>query len=269
MGGYECRISAHCSESAAATRARLCPLYHLDSQYSDFIQCFHVSRNGTLWVSSGAGLYRFDGDKFFNTIPELWVSRVEEASNAYLLVVTSKGFVEWDGARVIHHLDLPARLGVPYDGIYHVFEDRRGVCTKAGVAREINVSVERLQPYGQRIVAFRAYEDAAGTIWIAENLGLARVGAQGIEMITPDMNVRDISRLITTATCGWGTNGTGLFRFKNRVVTMFTSVDGLPKSIPMTVLAASDGKLWVGSNCGGVFRYHDGRFAQMLQTDKL
>jgi ligand-binding sensor domain-containing protein len=39
---------------------------------------------------------------------------------------------------------------------------------------------------------------------------------------------------------------------------MFTTADGLPNNIPMTVLARHDGSIWVGNNCGGL-SWFDGR----------
>ena len=47
------------------------------------------------------GLYRFERGRFLTIIPESWTSRIEEASSGNLLVITSKGFVEWDGKQII------------------------------------------------------------------------------------------------------------------------------------------------------------------------
>src|SRR6266576_1912844 len=89
--------------------------------------------------------------KFSTIIPELWTSRIEEASNGNLLVITSKGFVEWDGKQIIRHPNLPARLDVVQHGIFQVLEDHTGTIwygTTAGVARERGGSIERLKPRG-------------------------------------------------------------------------------------------------------------------------
>jgi ligand-binding sensor domain-containing protein len=86
-------------------------IYHPGSGDGDSVQCLHFSRNGDLWVGTHTGLYRFEHGGFSTIIPELWTSRIEEASNGNLLVITSKGFVEWDGRQIIRHPDLPARIG--------------------------------------------------------------------------------------------------------------------------------------------------------------
>src|SRR5260370_14950573 len=95
-------------------------LYHSGSGDGDSVQCLHFSRNGDLWVGTDTGLYRFEHGRFSTIIPELWTSRIEEASNGNLLVITSKGFVEWDGNQIIRHPDLPARLRQVKHGIVHV-----------------------------------------------------------------------------------------------------------------------------------------------------
>src|SRR5260370_489901 len=85
--------------------------------------------------STEEGLYRFDRGGFSSSIPRLAIGRIEEASNGHLLVITSQGFMEWDGSRAVQDLELPAQLGVRADRIYHVFEDSHGVtwfCTVKG-----------------------------------------------------------------------------------------------------------------------------------------
>ena len=52
-----------------------------------------------------------------------------------------------------------------------------------------------------------------------------------------------------------GTNGQGLFRFKDLHVRSFTTADGLPDDVAMTVLAAHDGSVWAGFNCGGMAHF--------------
>src|SRR5262249_40910397 len=78
-------------------------IFHPGSGDGDSVQCLHFSRSGDLWVGTHTGLYRLERDKFSTIIPELWTSRIEEASNGNLLIITSKGFVEWDGKQIIRH----------------------------------------------------------------------------------------------------------------------------------------------------------------------
>jgi signal transduction histidine kinase/ligand-binding sensor domain-containing protein len=249
--------------------------YHPAKENSNSIDCLHFSRDGILWVGTDAGLFRFDHEKFSAVIPSLMISRIEESSNGHLLIITSLGFMEWDGVRTLQHPDVAARLGVKANEIFHVFEDDRGVtwyCTQAGVARSMHGSLERLSPYGLKSgsasAAFRAYEDAKGTIWIARSPGLSRVTPTGLELVMPGLHARYIA-FDRDDELWTGTNGNGLFKYKHQTVQMFDSSDGLPGGVPVTVLAASDGKIWVGSNCGGLSWFDGRRFHTYKEKDGL
>ena len=107
-----------------------------------------------------------DRGKMLAVIPGEDISRVEEASDGRLLIITGNGFVEWDGLRIIRHPELPGELGTPPNGIFHVFEDRQGVtwfCTAGGVARRVNGVLQKISPYGVSMrPAYRVYEDPQG-----------------------------------------------------------------------------------------------------------
>ena len=216
------------------------------------ITVLRVSGDGTVWAGTDNGLFRFDGRAFSTVISNRSISRIEEASNGHLLIVTSAGFVEWDGERVVEHPGLAARLGIPENKIYHVMEDQAGgrwYCTAAGVAREIHGAIERVQPYGMHVSAeaYRAYEDREGNVWLNLAGGLYRATATGLEPLP------EHARYIYADRDGdlWlGSNGEGLVRLKDRKARMFTTDDGLPSNATLTVLTSSSGKLWVGSNCG-------------------
>src|SRR6202034_3763321 len=131
---------------------------------------------------------------FLPVIPRLGIYRIEEASNGHLLVITSEGFVEWDGSRAVPHPEVAKQLGVRTDEVFHVLEDSNGVtwfCTTQGVARRIGGSIEKLPPYGPKgHGAFRTYEDPRGNVWIAKTEGLFRATATGLELAVPGMIVR-------------------------------------------------------------------------------
>jgi ligand-binding sensor domain-containing protein len=66
-----------------------------------------------------------------------------------------------------------------------------------------------------------------------------------------------------------GTNGDGLYRFKDRTVRMFTTEDGLPNNVLMTVIGAHDGSVWTGANCGGLSRFDGTRFQTFNEQSGL
>ena len=240
-------------------------LYHPGSGDGDSVQCLHFGRNGDLWVGTLTGLYRFEHGRFSTIIPELWTSRIEEASDGNLLVITSKGFVEWDGKQIIRHLSLPDRLGVVHHGIFQVIQDHTGTiwyATTAGVARERGGTIERLKPYGgarDLNVVYHLYEDRTGNIWFAQSGDLYQATAAGRRLIASNVNAQSVAS-DRDGDLWVGTRTRGLFRLKSQAVRMFTAADGLPPGKPMAVLAASDGNLWVANYCGGLSRFDGLRF---------
>jgi ligand-binding sensor domain-containing protein/signal transduction histidine kinase len=234
--------------------------------------CIRFSRSGVLWVGTNNGIYQFERGVFSSVIPRLAVQKFEESSNGHLLLPTSQGFMEWDGARLVAHPELAAQLGVKVEEIHHVFEDSHGImwyCTAKGVARRIGKSLEKLQPWGRKTdEAFRVYEDPQGNVWIGGSHGLFRATTGRLELALADMTVRYMYG-DRDGDLWVGTNGAGLFRFKDRAVRMFTTADGLPSNVPMTVLASHDGTLWSGFNCGGLARFDGHSFRIYKEKDGL
>ena len=247
------------------------PIHHPTSLGPDVgITCLHFDRSGILWLGTNVGLYRFEHGGYSCVIPRLVIDRIEEASNGDLLLI-SDGLTVWNGSRVVPHPELATQLGVKSNEIFHVFEDSRGVtwiATGSGVARRVGNSIEKLQPWGPNHGMFRIYEDPQSNVWIAGAAGLFRATTAGMELVVKGINVRcmygDMDGNLWV-----GTNGEGLFRFKDRAVRMFTKADGLPGNLPMTVLTSHDGTLWAGFNCGGLTRFDGHSFRTYSEKDGL
>ena len=116
--------------------------------------------------------------------------------------------------------------------------------------------------------AFRAYEDPHGNVWFFKADGLFRATTTGLEPAVPGMKARCIYG-DRDGDLWVGTNGDGLIRYKDRAVRMFTTADGLPNNLVMTVLATHDGSLWTGANCGGLSRFDGQRFRTYSEKDGL
>ncbi len=247
-------------------------VYHPGPGASDTINVLHVGRDGVLWAGTDGGVYRLERGAFSTVLENVSVSRIEEASSGHLLIITSEGFVEWDGARLVKHPDLPARLDIPTNKIFHVMEDHTGtrwLCTAGGVARQTSGSIERLQPYGIHVAleAYRAYEDPQGNVWLILAERLFRATATGYE---PVQNIRAKYVYVDRDGDLWlGSGGDGLIRLKNRIVRTFTTDDGLGSNVTMAVLPATGGKLWVGGSCGGLSLFDGHRFRIYGEKDGL
>ena len=246
--------------------------YHPGAGLSDEITWLRFSRDGALWVGTEAGLYRFAGNRFENVIALASISKIEESTDGHLLVISNQGFIELDGARVVEHPGLSDQLGIHPDALFHVFQDRKGAvwfCTIAGLARRVNGSIERFQPYGLGgHSVLRVYEDPQENLWVQASTGIFRVSGNKLEPLVPSIQVRAISA-DREGDLWLGTNGEGLMRFKDRTIRIFTKADGLPSNIPMTVLSRRDGSLWVGNNCGGLSVFNGQRFKTYDEKDGL
>jgi PAS domain S-box-containing protein len=253
--------------------------YHPGAGISDEITVLHVTRDGTLLVGTAGGLYRFAGGRFESVIPRDFVSRIEESNDGHLLIISSGGFIELDGTRVVPHAGLADQLGVDLGQggpgglqVFHVFQDRSGVFwygTGKGLARGVHGSVELFQPYHEKGRGFqRVYEDPQGNIWAYSFDGLFRVAGSGLEPLMAGTLARSISA-DREGDLWVGTNGDGLVRFKDRPIRMFTTADGLPNNVPMAVLSRRDGSLWVGNNCGGLSVFDGQRFRTYAEKEGL
>ena len=222
------------------------------------IVVLHFTRDGVLWVGTNRGLYRFENGVFSPAIPGPHIERIEEAGSGHLWIVTPQGPLEWDGSKAVPHPELAVRLGVEAPEIFDVLEDSKGVtwfCTKDGVARLVAGTLEKLKPYGpQGHAMFAVYEDPRGRMWFRGNEGMFQLTAAGLQLVAPDLKVRRMYG-DRDGNLWVSTNGQGLFRFKDLHVQTFTTADGLPNDVAMTVLATHDGSVWTGFNCGGVAHF--------------
>jgi len=251
----------------------LVTMYHVGVGQSDQILCLHLSRAGTLWVGTSGGLYRFDRGNFVSIIPHDMVSRIEDSWDDHLLIITGRGFVEWDGARIIPHPEVAPQLGVATNGVFHVYEDHKGVtwfCTSKGVVRSVGGRITWLEPKGlPHGAAWRVYEDPQGSIWVLTQLGLFRASATGLEPLLQSGNSIGFAYSDREGDLWINVESEGLVRFKNRAVRMYTTFDGLPNNRVRTVLMSHDGTLWVGNNCGGISRFDGRRFQNYNEKDGL
>jgi signal transduction histidine kinase/ligand-binding sensor domain-containing protein len=240
--------------------------YHHGAGQSDEITSLKFTHDGALWVGTSDGLFRFDRGHFAAVLSGMGmgVGQIEEASDGHLLVVAGLKFFEWDGARIVEHAELAVRLGIGDHGFFRVIRDHTGAtwfCTGAGVARLSGNSIHRYSPYGAPYAqgALTLIEDRQGNVWVFTKRGLFRCTPTSLEPLAPGASVRSLFS-DRDGNLWVGTNGDGLVRFKDRPVRMFTTAEGLPNNIPMTVVARHDGSIWVGNNCGGLSWFDARRF---------
>ena len=243
-------------------------VYHLGPSGDDGVARILFGHDGTLWAGTKRGLYRWNGGADFSPVVSgLEVNRMEEAPDGHILVVNSKGYVAWDGARIIEHPEVAQQLGIRPDQVFQVFPGRQGALwfsTAQGLFRQLGGSVTNIGGRGKP--AYETYQDIEGNYWISKDGGVFRVRGNALEPVATDVQCRI---LFADRDGGlWvGSNGAGLIHIQDAAVHMFTTDDGLRSNVVMAALATRSGKLWVATNCGGIAWFDGERFHPLTDKD--
>ena len=109
------------------------------------------------------------------------------------------------------------------------------------------------------------FEDSHGTIWIGQRntRTLARVQGETVSTIElpPSMPPVDVRTMAEDAAGNmwFGTDGTGLLRWKDGRFTRLSREDGLSSDFIWALRPEADGALWIGTYGGGLVRFKNGR----------
>jgi ligand-binding sensor domain-containing protein/signal transduction histidine kinase len=245
--------------------------YRLGNQKSDEVGVLFRARDGTIWAGTNHGLYRFDGQGFRCVLCSEYVGRINQAQNGRLMLITSGGFVEYDGKEIVRHPGFGTQFGVRDNQIFDVFQDSDGkmwFCTDKGIRSIAEHRVSTLDPYQPaHTAAYRIYVGGNGALWVATGIGVYRITGRQMWTTEPNLHARSFYAS-KDGDLWYGTNGGGLVHFHPRLVTVYTKADGLQSDIAMAVLPAHDGRLWVGCNCG-LAEFDGKRFRTYAEKDGL
>ncbi|MGH7669203.1 MAG: ligand-binding sensor domain-containing protein, partial [Gemmatimonadaceae bacterium] len=222
--------------------------------------------DGYLWLATSSGLSRFDGAHATRApVPALdsltgpYVARLIKARDGALWAGTSRhGVFRIAGDSVTHW---GTDQGLPGLEVNDLFEDAAGtmwVATEAGLCR---MAGPRCQPVGQP--GFRALAVGAG--WDGGLL----VGSYGLfalrgDSLIPIPVLNPTLYRVTRITPGvghtvWVSTVAGLVQLRPPATPsgpprtrIFTTRDGLPSNLVLTVLAGPGDTLWVGTLGGGL-----------------
>ena len=270
--------------TAAATTSALDPA-RAPSQYvltkwgaaslgSNSVRALLQTRDGYLWLGTGAGLVRHDGARFVvtsaQTVPLLGdggVSSLAEGPDGSLYFGTTAGNVLRRQGETFTRI--PMRHGT--GPVYALRVARDGALWIAGHGYPIaRWSHGPSAVYLSNVVtqAPRAIVEApGGALWLGTQTGLAhgRDGDFTRHGATGDL----VQALCFDATGAlWMGTPHGLLRLSDGTLRRFTRRDGLVHDNVAAIAADRDGNLWIGT-AGGLSRHRDGRFENLTTAEGL
>ncbi len=251
-----------------------------DGLPQDSVNAIVQTRDGFLWVGTGAGLARFDGVRFRkfglqDGLHSVWITALAEDWEGALWAGTSGGGVSrWKNGRFT---SFGVAEGFPSGGdVIALAAERNGpvwIGTARGLVRWHDgafTMVGEAQGLPQKQVR-ALLQDSRGTLWVSVLTdGLFR-GNHGQftreEGMGPEGgNVYSLMEDRDGAIWA-GTNS--VWKRSGGVWKRFDSADGLPKTVIQALAQNSDGTLWVGARNGGLYCLTGERFVRTANDGPL
>ncbi len=196
------------------------------------VSCIAQSPDGFLWVGTGDGVARFDGDSF---LPFEDRSKVANRNLTIRSLCATRDGSIWFGTK----------------GGLNRIENGQVVQT---FTRHEGLPVEHIGVL---------YEDVSGQLWAGTGVGLIRVDRGGFTTFPVGTGPRSGAVwAICDAPGGglWLATDQGLVLFHHGKSTRYSSAEGLPEGELLSVVVDSKGVPWVGSDTGFLARFENGRF---------
>ena len=189
-----------------------------DGLTDGFVRAIFRNPNGTMWIGTDDGLFRFEGER---------IIRVDK----------SKHF--------------------PPIAVHAIWADHRGrlwvggsrlLMLRDGVVKEYKL---RGDSSANRVKSILETRD--GTVWVGTVAGLNRM--KGSDSFQPVEGIRGTVRVLHEGSDGlfWvGTIGSGIFLYRQGRFSQIKAPDGVPSSTILNIFEDSEKNVWIGTQVGMV-----------------
>ncbi|HEY0766180.1 MAG TPA: two-component regulator propeller domain-containing protein [Pyrinomonadaceae bacterium] len=239
------------------------------------------TRDGYLWLTTAAGLVRFDGLRFTvfdksNTkgLTSVRFSSLFEDDEGSLWIGTE------DGGLTRYHNGVFATYttqeGLPHNRILAIWGDEpRGllILTASGLVRWQHDQFLPYQAGAGVSINQLCYRVRSGAFWCPDTAGLHRIKDDEITTyaIRDGLSSLNVSTVYEDRQGNvWiGTANAGLNRLEQGRFTHYTTKDGLPKEPIKSIYQDRQGNLWLFSQGGALGQFQNGRFVTYATTEPL
>ncbi|MBC7894668.1 MAG: helix-turn-helix domain-containing protein [Cytophagaceae bacterium] len=261
-------------------------IYRLQTDSATLVRPHSPYAGNRLWADS-ADIWNVDrrevrrANRRVFTLPEhRVVSNVLFDREGSLWLGTDAGGLHRLKAALFTTFSLPEGVGHP--NVYATYVDRAGAIWLG----TWGMGATRLDPVTGRTTLIAAgatassvnsfHEDDAGGMWIAGG-----AGQLGLYLCTPPTMTcrregpRELQERAIFALYGdadrrlWAGAAGLLFRHDGKSWTSFPPSSGAPDATVRAFASTRDGALWMGTNGGGLARYHEGKFSRVTRADGL